>query len=97
MDGIRIPPPPGAYIDVQTDLHAPWDDSLMCPNTPTKHDYSIQVWWPVGPMCQLAPKHPNWRDENYMHKNVPLLEGEYEILVCNTTFKLLKDHKKNSA
>ena len=47
------PPTPGVNIDIQPDPNTPWDDSLMCTNTPTKRASSIQVWCPVGPTSWL--------------------------------------------
>ena len=48
------PPPPDADINVYPDPNAPWGKNLTCPNTPTKHASSIQLWWPAGPIFQLA-------------------------------------------
>ena len=48
-------------------------------------------------MRRLAPEHLKRCDKYYTHICVALLEGAYEGLVFNATFKLLKYQKKNSA
>ena len=57
------PPTPCVDIDFEPDPNDPLDDSLMCPNTPTKHASSIQVWWPAGPIRWLETKNPKRCDK----------------------------------
>ena len=78
---LNPPPPPGADTDVDPDPNAPWDNMLMCTNTPTKRSSSSQVWCLEGKMHRLAPKHPKWCDKYYNHICVVPLEGAYEGLV----------------
>ena len=61
---LKPPPTSGEDINVQLDPNSPWDNSLMCPNTPTKPASSIQVWWLTGTICCLAPEHPKRCDKN---------------------------------
>ena len=85
------PPPPGEDIHVDSDPNVPWDDILMCLNTPTKCASSSEVWWPTGPMRRLAPKHPKRCDKDYTQIYFSMLEGTYEGLVFNEPSKLLKE------
>ena len=69
----------------------------MFHNTQTKHACSIQVWWTTRPMCRPGPEHLKRRDENYTHIRIYPLEGGYEGLVYNKTFKFSKYQNNNSA